>query len=77
MSAPNRGRPDSIRTHSATSSGRPNRRAGISLVISGSTSVVMSVSINPGTTAFTVIPFRATSAAADRVKAMRPPLAAA
>src|SRR5450432_72775 len=64
-------------TRWATSSGVPNRFTGIIAFISFSDIFsVISVLINPGATALTVIPLRPTSCARALVPAITPPLAA-
>ncbi len=62
---------------SATSSGLPKRWLGmVFLSVATSRPSVMSVSMKPGATAFTVTFFLATSCASAFVAAMMPPLAA-
>ena len=65
------------RTHAATSSGVPMRRAGIASTIPFPMSCVSLVYTNPGATAFTVIPRLATSTATVFVKPIRPAFDAA
>src|SRR6202521_4912569 len=60
----------------ATSSGRPGRPTGVFLPAMISWLVDDAVSIQPGATAFTVIPWRATSSARLRVSPTIPALAA-
>src|SRR6202140_5289381 len=60
----------------ATSSGRPGRPTGVFLPAIISSAVEDAVSIQPGATAFTVIPLRATSIARLRVSPIMPALAA-
>ena len=64
-------------TRSATSRGCPRRRIGMSgSTWSSGTSLIISVSISPGATAFTVISRFASSCASERVAPMMPALAA-
>ena len=64
-------------TAAATSSGVPKRPAGMSFLSSfSSRSLVMSVDMKPGATAFTVTFFLAVSCARAFVAAIRPPFAA-
>src|SRR6266851_6566463 len=60
----------------ATSSGRPERPIGVFLPAMISCSVEDAVSIQPGATAFTVIPLRASSRARLRVSPTMPAFAA-
>ena len=65
------------RTSLATSDGSPSRRIGINLDRSSTgICLIMSVSMRPGATAFTVTLRLATSLASDRVAPIRPAFAA-
>ena len=61
---------------SATSSGRPRRPTGVCVPAINSSGSDEPVSIHPGATEFTVIPWRATSRAMPRVSPSTPALAA-